>query len=159
MVIPVTIAAIVLIDQLTKHLIRTNFQVGETLPVISDVLHLTYVRNRGAAFSMFENTHFVTIIIPIIIIASCIGALIYFRKEIPSKLAFFIALIIAGGMSNLFDRIMLGYVTDMIDFRIFPVFNIADIAVCLGCALLIIYEFFFDRGKDNKTDPKESERE
>ena len=135
MMIGTIIILVLALDQMTKFLIRANFIVGETLPMIPDILHLTYVRNTGAAFSMFRNMPVVTVGFPILMVILCLAASVYFyrRKErIPAALC---ALISAGGMGNLIDRLMLGYVTDMIDFRVFPVFNVADIAICLGVFL------------------------
>lgn len=146
----IVIFLVIIIDQCTKYMVRINFEQGETLPIISDILHLTYVRNLGAAFSMFENIKVVTIIIPLFILLIAITALFFFYKRISRFSRISISLIIAGGMSNLIDRIILGYVTDMIDFRIFPVFNIADISVCVGCVLLIVGMFLPDKlDKDN----------
>ncbi len=146
----IVISLVIIIDQCTKYMVRINFEQGETLPIISDILHLTYVRNLGAAFSMFENIKVVTIIIPLFILLIAITALFFFYKRISRFSRVSISLIIAGGMSNLIDRIILGYVTDMIDFRIFPVFNIADISVCVGCMLLIVGMFLPKKlDKDN----------
>lgn len=146
----IVISLVIIIDQCTKYMVRINFEQGETLPIISDIFHLTYVRNLGAAFSMFENIKVVTIIIPLFILLIAITALFFFYKRISRFSRVSISLIIAGGMSNLIDRIILGYVTDMIDFRIFPVFNIADISVCVGCALLIVGMFLPKKlDKDN----------
>lgn len=146
----IVIFLVIIIDQCTKYMVRINFEQGETLPIISDILHLTYVRNLGAAFSMFENIKVVTIIIPLFILLIAITALFFFYKRISRFSRISISLIIAGGMSNLIDRIILGYVTDMIDFRIFPVFNIADISVCVGCVLLIVGMFLPKKlDKDN----------
>lgn len=146
----IVISLVIIIDQCTKYMVRINFEQGETLPIISDILHLTYVRNLGAAFSMFENIKVVTIIIPLFILLIAITALFFFYKRISRFSRISISLVIAGGMSNLIDRIILGYVTDMIDFRIFPVFNIADISVCVGCVLLIVGMFLPEKlDKDN----------
>lgn len=146
----IVISLVIIIDQCTKYMVRINFEQGETLPIISDILHLTYVRNLGAAFSMFENIKVVTIIMPLFILLIAITALFFFYKRISRFSRISISLIIAGGMSNLIDRIILGYVTDMIDFRIFPVFNIADISVCVGCMLLIVGMFLPEKlDKDN----------
>lgn len=146
----IVISLVIIIDQCTKYMVRINFEQGETLPIISDILHLTYVRNLGAAFSIFENIKVVTIIIPLFILLIAITALFFFYKRISRFSRASISLIIAGGMSNLIDRIILGYVTDMIDFRIFPVFNIADISVCVGCMLLIVGMFLPEKlDKDN----------
>lgn len=142
-------AAIIAADQVVKLFIRNNFNVGEGLSVIPGVFHLTYVRNRGAAFSIFQNQPIVTILIPLVIIATCTAVLIKIRRGIRKPLMPAMAAIIAGGIGNLIDRVALGYVTDMIDLRFFPVFNIADIAVTCGCAFVVIYLLFFDReGQD-----------
>ena len=152
MTITIIIFALILIDQITKYLIRINFQEGETLPIISDIFHLTYVRNRGAAFSIFENIEIVTILIPIVIIILTIAFLIYYKNKISKVMLISISLIISGGLSNLIDRVIFGYVTDMIDFRFFPVFNIADIAVTIGCILIIISLFIPFKGDNDKVE-------
>ncbi len=139
------IPAVVVLDQIIKWYIRANFQVGETLPVISDIVHITYVQNQGAAFSMFRNMPIVTVLLPILMVIACIIAAIYFLRRFERVSGFLTALIAAGGIGNLIDRLVLGYVTDMIDFRVFPVFNVADIAVTVGCVLLIVWVFLEDR--------------
>lgn len=141
MLIVIVISLIIIVDQISKYLVRLNFQQGETLPVISDVLHLTYIRNRGAAFSMFENLKVMTIIFPALILTASVIILILFNKRITKLARIAISLIIGGGLGNLIDRIIYGYVTDMIDLRVFPVFNIADISVCVGSGLLILAAF------------------
>lgn len=139
-------------DQLVKYLIRSNFKEGETLPVIQDVFHITYVRNWGAAFSMFQNQPLVTILIPVVFMVLCAVFLVYGKKKGFDRMEMTaVAMIFAGGTSNLIDRTVIGYVTDMFDFRVFPVFNVADIAVTLGCALLFVYVLFFE-GKRGKKD-------
>ena len=139
------IPAVVALDQIVKWYIRANFQVGETLPVISDIVHITYVQNQGAAFSMFRNMPIVTVLLPIVMVIACIIAAIYFLRRSERVFGFLTALIAAGGIGNLIDRLVLGYVTDMIDFRVFPVFNVADIAVTVGCVLLIVWVFLEER--------------
>lgn len=136
------IAAVILLDQITKYIIRTGYEVGETLPVIQDVFHITYVQNRGAAFSMFQNMHLMTIAFPVLAVVVCIVAMVYFRKHGDKVTAFALALITSGGIGNLIDRLYFGFVTDMFDFRVFPVFNVADIGVTCGCALLILCILF-----------------
>ena len=139
-------------DQLVKYLIRSNFKEGETLPVIQDVFHITYVRNWGAAFSMLQNQPLVNILIPVVFMVLCAVFLVYGKKKGFDRMEMTaVAMIFAGGTSNLIDRTVVGYVTDMFDFRVFPVFNVADIAVTLGCALLFVYVLFFE-GKRGKND-------
>lgn len=136
------IVAVILLDQISKYIIRAGFEVGETLPVIQDVFHITYVQNRGAAFSMFQNMHLMTLAFPTVAIAACIVFMLYCKKRGEMISAFALALIISGGLGNLIDRFYFGFVTDMFDFRVFPVFNVADIGVTCGCFLLILCVLF-----------------
>lgn len=142
------VIAIVACDQLSKYAIRGLFSVNESVSVIGDFFELRYIQNDGAAFSSFTGKQAFLIAVSIIAI---IGAAFFLRKMKSEGAMFKVALlcIIAGGIGNLIDRFLLGYVTDMLSFSIFPpVFNIADIAVCLGCGILIVYVLFFM--KDDK---------
>lgn len=142
------VIAIVACDQLSKYAIRSLFNVNESVSVIGDFFELRYIQNDGAAFSSFAGKQ--TFLIAVSVIA-IIGAAFFLRKMKSEGAMFKVALlcIIAGGIGNLIDRFLLGYVTDMLSFSIFPpVFNIADIAVCLGCGILIVYVLFFM--KDDK---------
>lgn len=142
------VIAIVACDQLSKYAIRSLFNVNESVSVFGDFFELRYIQNDGAAFSSFAGKQAFLIAVSIIAI---IGAAFFLRKMKSEGAMFKVALlcIIAGGIGNLIDRLLLGYVTDMLSFSIFPpVFNIADIAVCLGCGILIIYVLFFM--KDDK---------
>ena len=143
------IAVVILLDQVSKYIIRAGFQVGDSLPIIQDVFHITYVQNRGAAFSMFQNMHLLTIAFPCVCVVVCLVAMVYMRRKKERVLPYSLALIAAGGIANLIDRIYLGFVTDMFDFRVFPVFNVADIAVTCGCALAIIWVIFVDSKKED----------
>ena len=142
------VIAIVACDQLSKYAIRSLFNVNESVSVFGDFFELRYIQNDGAAFSSFAGKQ--TFLIAVSVIA-IIGAAFFLRKMKSEGAMFKVALlcIIAGGIGNLIDRFLLGYVTDMLSFSIFPpVFNIADIAVCLGCGILIVYVLFFM--KDDK---------
>lgn len=142
------VIAIVACDQLSKYAIRSLFNVNESVRVFGDFFELRYIQNDGAAFSSFAGKQAFLIAVSIIAV---IGAAFFLRKMKSEGAMFKVALlcIIAGGIGNLIDRLLLGYVTDMLSFSIFPpVFNIADIAVCLGCGILIVYVLFFM--KDDK---------
>lgn len=142
------VIAIVACDQLSKYAIRSLFNVNESVSVFGNFFELRYIQNDGAAFSSFAGKQAFLIAVSIIAI---IGAAFFLRKMKSEGAMFKVALlcIIAGGIGNLIDRFLLGYVTDMLSFSIFPpVFNIADIAVCLGCGILIVYVLFFM--KDDK---------
>ena len=120
----------------------------ESLPVVQDIFHITYIHNTGAAFSIMEGKISVLIFLPMLMIVAAIVFMIVMRKKGHPLMMTSVALIAGGGLGNLIDRIALGYVVDYLDFRVFPIFNLADIAVCVGCGLLILYVLFID-GKQN----------
>ena len=127
------------LDQLTQWLAVKFLSTISTLPLISGVLHLTYVENRGAAFGMLANHRWVFILISTATILFLFGAL--YAGYLPSMLyKVSVSMIISGGIGNMIDRLMLGYVVDFIDFRLinFAVFNGADSFVCVGAGLLIL---------------------
>ena len=135
----------VFLDQLTKYLTVLHLKPIDTLPIIEDVFHLTYVENTGAAFGMMKDARWVFMITSTAAIIGILGYMIhryYVKKE---KLhwaeALSLSLIVGGGIGNMIDRTMLGYVVDMIDCRFinFAVFNVADSFVCIGAGLMILY--------------------
>ena len=131
-------------DHLVKLLVRSTMYCGQTIPVIDGLFSLTYVQNRGAAFSLFAGRG--TMIMVITFIALCIAVWYMERhKNEHWTLLLALELIISGGAGNLIDRAALGFVTDMFDMHFWPVFNIADIAICVGCGFLILYMFVFDK--------------
>ena len=129
---------IAVFDQIIKRLVVNNFYFGESLPIINDILHITYVKNTGAAFGILKNQTQLFVILSIIIIA----VFLYLRKKyIKGNLLVdvTIGLIIGGAIGNLVDRVWLGYVVDYLDLRVWPVFNLADSAVVVGAFLLAFY--------------------
>ena len=148
------IAAIVALDQAVKVATVHFLAAGESIPVIENIFQLTYVRNSGAAFSILQNHRMLLIFLPVVLVASLLLFLIVKGKKEHAVLKTAVAAIIGGGIGNLIDRIIYGYVVDMFDFRVWPVFNIADIAVCTGCGLLLLYVIFFDKKREcgEKTD-------
>ena len=151
MIIFLITAAVIILDQFTKNMVRNNLFEGESIPIIQNIFHFTHVKNTGAAFSIFQGQYLITIGIPIILIIICVIFLVKHNKSMHISLKISVPLIIGGGLGNLYDRIVYGYVTDMFDFRVFPVFNVADIAVCIGCALLIIFVIFYDKEEEIKS--------
>ncbi|MGN1334331.1 MAG: signal peptidase II [Anaerovoracaceae bacterium] len=142
------ILGVLLIDYLVKLLVRCTMYCGQTIPVIDGILNITYVQNRGAAFSLFTGRG--PMIMIVTFVALCLAAWYMERhKNDHWTLLLSLELIISGGVGNLVDRAMNGFVTDMFDIHFFPVFNIADIAICTGCGFLILYMFFFDKPDGN----------
>ena len=129
----------ILADQLTKMLATLYLKPVGSIPIIKDVLHLTYVKNPGAAFGMLADQRWVFMLLSTVAI---IGMAIYlFSGMSQNKLySVSLAIVISGGVGNMFDRVGLGYVVDFIDFCLidFAVFNGADSFVCVGAGLLIL---------------------
>ena len=136
-VIFATALLIVFLDQITKFLIKQNFQLNQSIPIIKNILHLTYITNTGSAFGLFKGLNVFFILFSIIVII-----LIFYYlnkiKENEKALLFAIGLLLGGTIGNLIDRVFYGVVTDFIDFRIWPVFNLADSAVSISVILLIV---------------------
>ncbi|MBQ8836149.1 MAG: signal peptidase II [Clostridia bacterium] len=114
---------------------------GMGFPVIDGVLNFTYITNDGMAFGWLDNNRWVFMLLSTVGIIAMLVYLFYLKGE--GKLfCFSLALVVGGGIGNMFDRIALGYVVDFIDVRLFGfwkwVFNFADCAVCIGAALLIL---------------------
>lgn len=126
----------VMLDQITKYMIVSNMTEGMSIPVINQVFHLTFVLNPGAAFGMLEHNREFFIIMAIAVLMF----VVYMRKKIleePLTVQIGIALFVGGALGNLIDRMKTGLVVDFFDFRIWPVFNVADIAICLGVGVMI----------------------
>lgn len=132
---------IIILDQLIKGLIISKLY-NNTIVLIPKILNLTYVENTGAAFGIGSSSTAMFIIVNAIII----GLIIYFihskKGEISKIILFALHLILAGGIGNLIDRIFKGFVVDYIDINPifkFPVFNLADICITIGCTIIVIY--------------------
>ncbi len=128
--------AVVILDQFSKYIVVENMALGESIPIIEEVFHLTYILNPGAAFGMFAHKRLFFIAIAVIVI----GIIIWARREIlasPWEVKAGCGLFLGGAIGNLIDRARQGLVIDFFDFRIWPVFNIADIAICIGVGLII----------------------
>lgn len=137
--------AVVIFDRIIKKLVVSNMQPWESIPVIEDVFHFTYVQNTGAAFSMWQGQWIVLVALPLAVIAVGFALMFLKRNTWDKMMLTAVAFICGGGLGNLIDRMSLGYVVDLFDFRIFPVFNIADIFICVGCGLMILDVLFFER--------------
>lgn len=128
--------AVVILDQFSKYIVVENMALGESIPIIEELFHLTYILNPGAAFGMFAHNRLFFIAIAVVVI----GIIIWARREIlasPWEVKAGCGLFLGGAIGNLIDRARQGLVIDFFDFRIWPVFNIADIAICIGVGLII----------------------
>ena len=134
----ITAALIIVADQLSKYFVTSLMQAGESIALIENFLHLTFVRNPGAAFGMlpYQTIFFVVITMVVVLF------IVYFYRLLSTDhrlLRFSLALLLGGAIGNLIDRLSTGYVVDFIDFKIWPpVFNVADSAIVIGIGLFLI---------------------
>ncbi len=142
---------LVLIDQATKLLAIHGLALGHTVPIWNGVLELTYVENRGVAWGMMQNKQWIVIAITSIMLLFVAGVLFSRRLQKSRTATIGSLLIFAGGIGNLIDRIVRGFVVDFIHYYKwfdFPVFNFADCCVSIGAVLILLYAFFFSEAKD-----------
>ncbi len=162
---------IVLLDQISKLIVVNTIELHENIPVIKDVLHFTYIENRGAAFGMLSDQRWVFMVISVVAIAA---VFFFIWKEKPRSMWIKTCLgfIVGGGIGNMIDRIFRGSVVDFIDaafvqyphpsfdggFKLtmtdFPIFNIADCFITVGCAVLVVYLLFFELPAEAKLEKK-----
>ena len=132
---------VIVIDQFTKWLVVKNMELGESIPIIHDVLYLTSHRNRGAAWGILQGQFWLFYIITVIVVI----ALVIYIRRVPKEQRLFglgLALMLGGAIGNFIDRVFRKEVVDFIHTYIFtynfPVFNVADAALCIGVALIFI---------------------
>lgn len=131
------------VDQIIKYFVSLYLQPIGSVSVIDNLFKLTYVENKGVAFGMFSDMRWLFVALTSVLLFFII---FYMFKKRPSGKMFYIAsgLIIGGGIGNLIDRLLYGYVIDYLSLSFFsPVCNFADYCITIGTALLIIYLLFF----------------
>ena len=132
----ISFLTILLLDQLVKYYVELTMLPGESIPIVPPYFHITFVLNPGAAFGIFLVTATVFAIA---------FAVFYERLRRSGPLIHYGSIALAAGaVSNLIDRIRLGHVVDFFDFRVWPVFNIADIAIVLGTSA-VLWALFVQR--------------
>lgn len=153
-------AAVIAADRAVKHMILTSFTEGTVMGELPGFFDFIYVRNTGAAFSLFSD---MTLLLGIVSVLFCICVAVYWfiRKPKSNVKRAAVALLFAGALGNAFDRLFYGFVVDFISLKWFdfPVFNIADSAIVIGALLVVVYVAFFDKAdkkdEDDKNDGKE----
>lgn len=173
--ISLIIVGVLILDQVTKYITKTNMELGQSIHIIGNFFRLTYVENPGMAFGLRIENNFVFLLLSLIAAALVFYYLYKLRNESwPLQLA--ISLIASGAIGNLSDRFIRGSVVDFFDFEFFdisipafnllgfdfsgyymtrwPVFNIADMAV--SCGMIIIFAFILLKGDPLRETSKES---
>jgi len=132
------IICLVGIDQVIKfNVIKSIYNSGIT--IIDRVLNLTYTENTGGAFGIGTNSTIMFVLVNIIVITLITKFILTKKNEISNYILIGLGLILSGGIGNLIDRIFRGFVIDYIDFNPlikYPVFNIADVCVVIGCLII-----------------------
>jgi signal peptidase II len=144
-----------ILDQLTKYIIVSNFEWGTSLPLIQGVFHFTYITNDGAAFSIFKGQFWLKWL-SLIFSVSLISYVSFTRGKINRWQQIALGFILAGAIGNGIDRFMLGHVIDFIDLRIinFAIFNWADVSINIGVFSYLILSILEDRKTPSKTNRK-----
>ncbi|AOA02079.1 signal peptidase II [Carnobacterium maltaromaticum LMA28] len=149
MIVYYALAAVILvIDQITKYVVVNNIDLYEVKEVIPGILSWMYIRNTGAAWSILEGQMWFFYIITFAVVI----AVIYIMQKYAKGNWLFslgLSLILAGALGNFIDRLRLGYVVDMIrlDFMNFPIFNVADMSLSIGVAIIILYVLLDEKNK------------
>ncbi|PIQ90806.1 MAG: signal peptidase II [Candidatus Omnitrophica bacterium CG11_big_fil_rev_8_21_14_0_20_41_12] len=138
----VIISSVILLDQATKFLAIKFLQLNQPVVVFKNFLYLTLVHNRGAAFGMFQNQLLMFVLISIFAIVLIVYSLRDKRNSLIYRIS--LSLILGGAIGNLIDRARLGFVIDFLDFRVWPVFNLADSVITIA-AVLLTWELLFKK--------------
>ena len=123
--------SVILLDQVSKLIIRN---ISLPISILPGFLDITLIMNTGAGFGMLQGKRWLLVWISVVVI----GLILYYLDRIPKDEKFAFALILGGAAGNLIDRLFIGAVTDFVNFSFWPAFNLADSAVTVGAALLII---------------------
>jgi signal peptidase II len=124
-----------LLDQLTKAAVRHAFSPGQSVPLLP-ILHLTYIQNTGMAFGLLRGLPWLFAAVSVLVAGWILRE--WLSGRLTNRWALrACGLILGGAVGNLIDRVGFGYVTDFIDLRVWPVFNVADSAITIGCGLLL----------------------
>lgn len=151
-------AVIITADRIIKHWIMANHSEGSLMGELPGFFDFIYVKNTGAAFSLFSD---MTLILGIISVLFCICTAVYWAVRRPEGIMkrAAVMLLFSGALGNAVDRIFYGYVVDFISLKWFdfPVFNIADAAIVAGAIAAVVYVMFFDRRKGENEDERSGE--
>jgi len=137
---------IVLADQVLKALTHQHMVLNQSIPLIDNVIKLTYVRNTGVAFSLFVGFSPYLAVVGAIVVAG----VIYFHYQLPARnqvVQMGLSFILGGSLGNLVDRVLRGYVIDYFDITIWPVFNLADMMINIG-VIMLAYKLFEEEEKN-----------
>ncbi len=155
MLILISLILLTAADQLIKFLTVKFIKPVGSMEIIKNILSLTYVENRGAAFGIMQNSRWFFITLTIVL-SAVMAYFLFFKKNESKLFNLSLTLILSGAVGNLIDRVFLGYVVDMFEvtFINYPVFNFADCCVVIGAVLFCVYVMFIykEPEKEDKND-------
>ncbi len=142
----IIIIAAVLLDQITKYIVVQTMPLYHSIPVIDGFFSFTHIRNTGAAWGMLSNSRWVFITATAIALV-VLPLVLYRYRKTHVMFGLSLSFIIGGAAGNMIDRIFLSYVVDFLEFTFieFPVFNVADVFIVVGSAMMIVYILFIDQ--------------
>ncbi len=143
---------IFILDRFSKELVLRLLPLQQSEPFMPPLLYLTHVHNTGAAFSLLKGQQWLLLAVALLVIGF-LAAYSFRLKGDQILLAAGMALLLGGTLGNLYDRMILHYVVDFVDLRFWPVFNVADMAIDTGVALILYDTFFPKKTADGHTDP------
>ena len=141
----IIIACILILDQVSKYFSEKLLTpLGTSFPVIDGVFSFTSVHNTGAAWGMLSGFRWAFLVMTVVVCAILVSCLVRYRAKLTVLSRITLSLLLAGALGNAIDRAALGYVRDMLNFCLinFPVFNVADSSLTIGCVLLCIDALF-----------------
>lgn len=134
---------VVVLDQVTKAVVRASLHPGETWPEGWDLIHFSHIRNSGAAFGILQGASEFLVVAALV----GVGAITFVLLTLPAHSRWYplaLSAVLGGAVGNLIDRVRLGHVTDFIDPTHYPAFNIADSAIVLGVIAVAVLSFLED---------------
>lgn len=138
----ITAGGVVFLDQVSKAIVVNFLKINQSVPILPGIFHLTYILNPGASFGLFPGLSLLFVIAALIFIVIAIVFIFLERPRLVTQI--FLGLISGGALGNGIDRLIYGAVVDWLDFRVWPVFNLADVAISLG-VFLFIYKLISKR--------------
>ncbi len=143
-------ALIVILDQVSKALVAANLPYGQTVKFLDPVINLHYHENKGAAWGILADQPWVFMVLSsVAIVAIIVFLVLYRKKKLHPILRYGLAMVAAGGIGNMIDRVLNGKVVDFLEFGFFdfPIFNVADSFVTVGAFGIMGY-LIFDSVRD-----------
>ncbi|WIV18229.1 signal peptidase II [Paenibacillus polygoni] len=152
-----------MVDQGSKWLVKTNMDLGQQISVIGDFFYITSHRNRGAAFGILQDQRWFFIVVTIIVVVALVWYIQKIKSQPDKLLPLALSLVLAGAIGNFLDRLLMGEVVDFFKFNFgsytFPIFNVADSAIVVGVALIILDTLLESRREKRREDQQVGQQE